>query len=68
MALLDNVIREVEQQFGLGNKSAGFIGETLNELFDAKQGDCVGSSIDSRTPGSKTLPPPGSPRAATICR
>jgi OOP family OmpA-OmpF porin len=42
MALLDNVIREVEQKFGLGNKAAAFIAETVRYLFASEQGGLRG--------------------------
>lgn len=43
MAVVDGVVREVEQRFGFGNKSAAFVAETIKYLFNAGHGGLRGN-------------------------
>jgi uncharacterized protein YidB (DUF937 family) len=45
MALIDSLIREVDERFGLGNKSAPFIAEVVRYLFEGKN-EGIGGFID----------------------
>jgi len=42
MALLDSLIRDIDQRFGLGNKSAAFVTEIVRYMFDSDLGGFKG--------------------------
>ena len=42
MAILDSVIREVEQRFGLGVRSSAFVGDLAQAIFDPAHGGLPG--------------------------